>query len=145
MRRNQWTAILFAILLLGFGFLSGFLTHRMMSAAVVNAKTAEDFRHSYTAEMKSKLKLDAQQVAQLDVILDETKARYKALRDENRPAMLKIKADQVSRVKSILKPDQVPEYERMVAEHERRFHEQEDRDRAADEKRAAEHRAAAGR
>ena len=145
MRRNQWTAILVALLLVAFGFVSGLLAERYFSTQVVNARTAEDFRHSYTAEMKEKLHLSPSQVAQLEVILDETKARYKAVRDEYRPAMLKIKDEQISRVKGILRPEQVPGYERLVAEREQRFHEQEERDRAKDEKRAAAHRASAGK
>jgi len=80
----------------------------------------------------------------LELILDETKAKYRAVREQSHPAMLKIKQEQVDRVKSILTPKQVPVYERLVAEREQRFKEQEERDRREERKREAAHRAQAG-
>ena len=144
MRRNQWLALALGVLLFVCGIIAGALGDRYFSMLKVNAKTAEDFRHQYTNEMRTRLKLTPEQIRQLDVILDETKAKYKAVRDQHRPEMVKIKDEQIERVKSILTPAQVPEYDRLVAEREQRFHEQEERDRKTDEKNAAEHRVAAG-
>jgi hypothetical protein len=143
MRRNRWTAILFAVFLFCCGVVCGVMAQRYLSATVSNTKTAEDFRHRYVSEMKTKLKLTPDQVNRLEVILDETKAQYKAVRDESRPAMLKIKEEQIRRVESILSPEQVPAYEKLVAERERKFRQQEERDRQADLKREAAHRAQA--
>ena len=144
MTRNRWTAVLFAVLLFGCGVVCGVLGQRYLSATVVNARTAEDFRHRYVSEMKFKLKLTSDQINRLEVILDETKAQYKAVRDESRPAMLKIKEEQIRRVESILTPEQVPAYQKLVAERERKYREQEERDRQADLKQEAAHRAHAG-
>jgi len=143
MKRNQWTALLFAIALFGSGLIAGVLAERFLGASVVNAKSSEDFRHHYTSEMKAKLKLTTQQANRLEVILDETKAQYKSVRDHYRPEMLKIKEAQIARVKSILTPDQIPAYERLVVERERRSKEQEERDRKEDQQREAAHRAQA--
>ena len=129
MTHNRWTAVFFAVLLFGCGVVCGVLGQRYLSAAVVNARTAEDFRHRYVSEMKSKLKLTQDQINRLEVILDETRAQYKAVRDESRPAMLKIKEEQIRRVESILTPEQVPAYQKLVAERERKYREQEERDR----------------
>ena len=144
MKRNQWTALLFAVLLFGSGVLSGVLGQRYFSTRIVNAKTAEDYRQHYVTEMKSQLKLTPKQVSELEVILDDTKAKYRAVREQSHPAMLKVKEEQISRVKSILTPEQVPAYERLVVERERRFKEQEERDRREEMKREATHRAQAG-
>ncbi len=144
MKRNRWLALLFAIVLFGCGAVCGALAHRYLSANVVSAKSAEDFRQHYLSEMKSKLKLDQNQLNQLEVILDETKAKYKAVRDQSRPEMMKIKQEQISRVKSILTPEQVVTYERLIAEREQRFKEQEERERVADQKREAAHRSSTG-
>jgi len=130
MRRNQGAAAVFAILLFCCGLLVGALGHRYYAATVVKAKTAEDFRRHYIAEMRSQLNLTPQQVMQLESILDETKAKYKALRDEYRPAMLRIKEEQIARVKSILTPEQSPKYDRLVAEREWRARDQEDHPRS---------------
>ena len=137
MKRNQWTAALLAVLLFGCGILVGALGHRYYAATTVSAKTAEDFRHHYIAEMESRLKLTPAQLSQLETILDDTKAEYKAIRDAYHPAMLKIKTEQIARVKSILTPQQIPAYEQLVAERERRARQQEERDRVDEQKRAA--------
>jgi len=128
MKRNQWAAAGLAVLLFFVGAAVGALAHRYITTTSVSAKTSEDFRHHYISEMQSKLHLTAQQVSQLETILDETKAKYKAVRDAYRPEMMKIKEDQINRVKSILTPEQVPAYEKLVAERERRARDQEERD-----------------
>lgn len=137
MKRNQWAASLLALLLFACGILVGALGHRYYAATTVSAKSAEDFRHRYIAEMESRLKLTPAQVSRLETILDETKTKYKAIRDAYHPAMLKIKTEQIARVKSILTPQQIPEYEKLVAEREQRARQQEDRERAEEQKRAA--------
>ncbi len=138
MKRNQWAAALFAILLFCAGAAVGALGHRYYTATVVRG--AEDFRHRYISEMQSKLNLTSPQVSQLETILDETKAQYRAVRDSYRPAMVKIKQEQISRVKAMLNPQQVPIYEQMVADHERRAQEQEARDRQEEHRHERAHR-----
>lgn len=115
----------------------GALAHRFYASSTVNARSAEDFRQHYIAEMRLKVNLTASQVSQLETILDETKAKFKAVRDAYRPAMLKIKQEQISRVKSILTPEQIPAYERLVAEHEQRVRDQEERDHQREHRRDA--------
>ncbi len=139
MKRNQITALLIAVFLFCCGAAVGALAHRFYASQTVNARSAEDFRHHYVSEMRSKLGLTPAQVNQLETILDETKAKFKAVRDSYHPAMVKIKQEQTSRVKSILTPGQIPEYERLVAEHEQRVRDQEDRDRLKEQRRAARH------
>ena len=134
MRRNQWAAAFFALLLFCGGAAVGALAQRFYSATTVNAN---DPRQRYLTDMKSKLNLTDQQVAQFDAILDDTKAKYKAVRDSYRPAMLKIKADHIDRIKSILSADQFATYQRIVAEREQKTREQEDRERQEEQKRAA--------
>lgn len=129
MNQNKAKAVLFAVLLFAFGTVAGALGHRYYAATAVSAKTAEDFRHKYISEMQSKLGLSQSQVNQLQVILDDTKAKVKAVRETYHPEMVKIKDAQLARVKSILSPDQAKQYAAMVAERERQSKEQEDRDR----------------
>ena len=141
MKRTQWIAFLAAVLLFCCGAAVGVLGDRLYEGKVVVAKTAADYRARYINEMQTKLNLTSKQVGQLQDILDDTKARVKAVRDQYHPAMIKIKEEQVSRVKSILTPQQIPAYEQLVAEHERRAREQEEHDRAEDQRRAAARRA----
>ncbi len=136
MKRNQLTALLVAVVLFCFGTTVGALAHRFYASTAVNARSAEDFRQHYVAEMRSKVNLTSSQVSQLETILDETKAKFKAVRDSYHPAMLKIKQEQINRVKSILTPQQIPAYERLVAEHEQRVRDQEEHDRVREQRRA---------
>ena len=136
MKANQWSAALLAFLLFCCGVAAGVLGHRYYSATVVNASRGEDMRQRYLSEMRSRLGLTPAQVTQLESIMDDTKAKTKAVREQYRPEMLKIRNEQISRVKSILTPQQIPAYEQLVSEHERRAHEQEERDRKEEQKRA---------
>jgi Spy/CpxP family protein refolding chaperone len=126
MNGNRWTAALLALMLFGCGVVAGALAHRYYTATSVSAKSAEDFRNHYVSEMESRLKLTPTQVTQLEAILDDTKAKFRAVRESYRPAMLKIKAEQIARVKSILTPEQIPAYDQLISERERRAHDQEE-------------------
>lgn len=137
MKRNQWAALLLAALLFVCGAGIGALADHLYEGRSVSAKNAEDFRQHYINEMQSRLKLTPDQMNQLEAILDDTKARVKAVRDSYHPAMMKIKQEQISRVKSILTPEQIPAYEQLVADRERRAREQEERDRQEEQRRAA--------
>ena len=128
MKTNRWSAALFALLLFACGVVAGVLGHRYYTATAVSAKSPDDFRHHYVSEMESRLKLTPAQVTQLEAILDDTRAKFHALREASRPAMLKIREEQIARVKSILTPEQIPAYDQLVAERERRAREQEERE-----------------
>jgi len=78
---------------------------------------------------QDRLKLTPAQMTQLENILHETKAKTRAVRDSYQPQMLKIKQDHIERVKSILTAEQIPAYEKLVAEREQRSREQEEHDR----------------
>ncbi|SRR5579875_3058659 len=134
MKPNRWAAIALGALLFVCGAIFGALAMSLHHPALANA---EDYRQRYVNEMQSKLKLTPAQVSQLQDILDDTKAKVKAVRDSYHPQMIKIKDEQISRVKSILTPQQVPAYVQLVAERERRAKEQEERDREADQRRVA--------
>jgi Spy/CpxP family protein refolding chaperone len=126
MKRNQVGAALIAVLLFASGAAVGALGHRYYAETVVSAKGhPDDFRQHYIVEMRTKLQLTAAQVTQLEAIMDETKAKYKAVHDSNHPVMVKIKAEHIDRIKAILTPQQIPKYEELVAEHERRARDME--------------------
>ncbi len=131
MNTNQGKAALFAVLLFAFGATVGVLGHRYYAATVVSAKapTAEEWRSKYVNEMQSKLKLNQHQVDELQVILDETKARFRAARESHHSEMVRIKDDQLTKVKALLSSEQARQYEAIVAEREQHAKEQDDRDR----------------
>ena len=142
MNTNQAKAALFAFLLFGFGVAVGALGNRYYSVSAVSAKTAEDFRHNYVSEMRTKLKLNQHQVDQLQVILDDTKAKVKAVREAHHPEMVKIRDAQIERVKAILLPDQAKQYEALVAEREHHSKEQDERERLEESRQREAHQKA---
>jgi hypothetical protein len=137
MRKNQWAAFVLALLLFGTGLAVGALGHRFYTQGVVNAKTSEDFRQQYVSEMRSRVKLSPEQMEKLQSILDETKAKAHAVKERVHPEMVKIKEEQIARVKSILTQDQIPAYENLVAEREQRARQAEARDAEVERQRTA--------
>lgn len=80
----------------------------------------KDFRKAYTQDMQKRLKLSDDQLARLNVILDQTEAKYKAIRDRTRPEMNAIQDDQVAAINAMLTQEQQSEYEKMRKEREER-------------------------
>ena len=142
MTRNQWSATLLAILLFGGGALAGALAHRYYTATAVMANTPNDaFRQHYVSDMKGRLHLTAKQVDQLEDILDDTKSKFHAAHETCRPAIAKVKEEQISKIKAILTPAQIPQYDQLLAERESHAKEQENSERQAEEKEAAARKA----
>lgn len=127
MRRNQWAAALFAVILFCCGIAAGVLADRYYDIQSVSAKsTPENFRKHYIAHMRARLDLTPAQVSQLETIVDETDAGYRAARETCHPAMVKVKDEHIASIKAMLTPRQIPIYEQMVKEHE--AHERKQRD-----------------
>lgn len=122
MNKARTTAALFAVLLFICGVVIGVLGDRYYSTTSVVARNPHAFRQRYINEMRSKLDLTPEQVGKLQAIMDKTKTEYDALRESTRPQMLKIKQEHIAEVKAILTPEQVPKYDRLIADHERRGH-----------------------
>jgi len=107
------------------GVVVGVVSHGYWAASHAPArhegpKSPEEYRRAYVAEMKSRLKLDEPQTAKLVVILDETRDRYRAMRDAARPQMKAIQDEQVQRINEMLTAAQQAEYTRMRDEREQK-------------------------
>ena len=145
MKREEFTGVALAALLFFGGAVAGVLANRYYTTTTVSAKTSETYRNRYVAEMESKLKLTTAQVKQLEVIMDDTKAKVKAIRDSYKPAILQVKNEHVQEVKSILTAQQIPGYEQLLSERERRAREQDEQERRDEQRRTAEHKAQAAK
>jgi uncharacterized protein with von Willebrand factor type A (vWA) domain len=91
-----------------------------VSASGPVRKTPEEYRREYLGEMHSRLNLDEQQVAKLQIILEKTHQQYKQFREQTKPEMMRIQQEQVDAVNALLKDEQKLEYEKMRAEREAR-------------------------
>ena len=83
----------------------------------------EEIRRHMVQEAKDRIKLDDQQVKQLDQIYEETRDQVEQARHKANAEMRTIWDAQVARTRAMLRPDQIPLYEQLRAEREvRRQH-----------------------
>jgi len=108
------------------GILVGGVSYRVYSLKTVSASTAsrrpspEEFRRRYVNDMRTRLKLDDKEVAQLEQILDQTQAEFHQLHASMNAQAQAIQNQQVARIKAILAPDQEAGYDQFRAEREKR-------------------------
>jgi hypothetical protein len=121
MPKSRLSVVLYLMLVFSSGVLVGVVSQRFYAdKTVVAAPRPEDFRKKYVNEVRTRVKLDDQQVAQLQQILDETRQKYHDLREQEKPQAQKIHDDQVARITAMLRPDQVPLYQQFRAERNRK-------------------------
>lgn len=123
MKLSRASIALYLALVFASGVLLGAFGHRLYTVSTVSAKTTknpEEFRKRTIAEMQSRMKLTEAQVAQLNAIMDETRARVEDARQKMRPAYQKIHEEQSAKVRAMLTPDQQVEYDQMRKERENR-------------------------
>jgi len=88
----------------------------------------EEIRRRVLEEMRRRVKLDDAQIAKLNNIFDDTRAQFDQIHREMNDRGHAVWDKQVAEVKAILRPDQVPLYDQLRAEHEaarKRRHQQE--------------------
>ena len=123
MKLSRAAVSLYALLIFASGIAVGAFGFRLYTVRTVNASTSHDpveWRKRYTAEMHSRLKLDADQSRKLNEILDETKARFDQAHKQMRPQMDRIHKEQVEKIRAMLTDTQRPEYDKMRREKEQR-------------------------
>ncbi len=124
MKLPRLTIALYITLIFASGMVVGVFGHRLYTVNTVAAKTArnpEEWRKRYTVEMQNRLRLEPQQLAQLNTILDDTRKRFDQVHIQHRPEIEAIKQQQVAKIRAILNDEQRVEYEKM--REERKQHE----------------------
>lgn len=139
MKRPQQIALVLGLIIFGLGVASGILAHRLYDTSDVNA--ADNWRTRYVNEMHMRLDLTPLQVDKLNDVLDDTRAKVRAVKDKYKPEMLEIKRQQIANLKALLTPKQQAEYDKFLAEKEEKARKQDDREHQLEEQRAAERRA----
>lgn len=125
MTRSHWSLALYAALIFAGGSAVGALGHRLYSSSPVIAKsvappTPDEWRKRFTAEMTDRVRLSPEQLTSLSSILDESRTLYQQVKEKYRPEMRAIHDAQVGRIKTMLRPEQLKEYEKILAEREAR-------------------------
>lgn len=80
----------------------------------------EDFRRDYLNFMERRLNLTPEQVAQLGLILDETRAQFEELQRRTVPEQEAIGRNQTERIRAILTEEQREKFEQLRREREER-------------------------
>ena len=127
MLKTKSSALLSLILVFLSGTLVGAVSYRLYMVNSVNSGAApsgrgpgkmdpEEVRKRRVAEMKEKVKLDDAQIAKLNVIYDNTKQQFDALKKRGDHDAHGIWEGQREAVRAILRPDQLPLYEAHLKE-----------------------------
>ncbi|PYT18954.1 MAG: hypothetical protein DMG59_02205 [Acidobacteria bacterium] len=123
MKLSRGAIALYVGLVFASGVVLGVFGDRLYSASTVNAnrpRNPEEFRKKMVAEYQQRLKLTDQQVATLNSVMDETRARVEEARQKMRPTYDKIHQEQSEKFRAFLSPDQQREYDRMLQERKER-------------------------
>ena len=125
MLKSKFSALLSLLLVFLSGVLVGGFAYRLYNDSVAAAPNSgrrpdpEEFRRHMVADMRARLKLDDQQVSQLQQILDRTRAEFDKLHDTINAEGRTIHGSQVTQIKAMLRAEQVPLYDQWRAERER--------------------------
>lgn len=125
--------VVYGLLIFSSGLAVGVLSQKLYSTAEVSAKVAppkpEDWRKRYVGEMTQRVSLTPEQVSQLEAILDESRTLYHQVKEKYRPEMAAIYQAELSKIRALLNPSQIPAYETYAAEREARRKEWESKKR----------------
>jgi hypothetical protein len=127
MPKSKLSAFLTLLLVFASGAVLGAVAHRLYVVNTVAGErglpkrpslSPEEFRKRQVGEMRDRIKMDDSQIAKYNEILDQTKNRFDENHDRYNAATRAILDEQRNRVRSILRPDQTPLYDQMIAEHD---------------------------
>lgn len=148
MNKAKLSALLSLILVFASGGVLGAFAYRLYSAPTVqpgppgggpppSRPSPEEVRRKVVSDLTTKVKLDAEQAKQLNVIMDQTHTEFEALRDKfkpewdelnqkrdtlmdkQRPDQEAIRTRQTERINAMLRDDQKPLFQEWRAERDR--------------------------
>ena len=132
MKQARSTAALSLLAVFVCGIVVGVFGHRVYAVKSVSATLApqpppnpEQWRKQYVAEMTTRLGLQADQVAKVNVILDETRTKMEALKAQGHAERKAIYEAQVARIDTLLNDQQKVEYGKLREERRQRRLERE--------------------
>jgi len=132
MKLTRWSVALYMALVFACGGVVGAFAHRLYTVSGVSANAAqrnpEEFRKRFMADMKVRLQLTDDQAAKLGAVMDDTRARFRDVREKFEPEMQKIREDQRQRISELLSPSQQAEFQKIVEERQRRREGKKDRE-----------------
>lgn len=121
MKLSRAAIALYIALVFVSGVVLGAVGHRFYLVSTAPMRPSpEEVRKRVTAEYQQRLKLTDDQLAKLNIIMDETRARIEETRRQMHPAYQKIREEQQEKFREMLTPEQKAEYEKILKEREQR-------------------------
>lgn len=120
MRKLTSQVVIYLLLVFIAGTVAGAFGFKYYSLRVNASNRPDDIRNRMRTEIRQRLKLDEAQGAQFDGIMDEARGKWRAFRESHRAEFEAIQKEQDDRIRAMLRPDQVAEFEKMKVEMEAR-------------------------
>ena len=124
MKFTRWTVALYMALVFACGGVVGAFAYRLYTVSGVSAnvgqRNPEEFRKRFMADLKMRLQLTDEQAVKLSVLMDETRSRFRDVREKFEPEMQKIREDQRQKISELLSPSQQAEWQKIMDERQRR-------------------------
>lgn len=132
MLRSKFSAALYLVLVFLSGALVGGFAYRLYSVNTVTATVGRrpdpvEWRKRYMDEMRTQVHIDADQEAQINQILDQTRDAFAQIRSREKKAYQSEQNAQIGKIFELLRPDQRPLYTTLRAQREARRKAQENR------------------
>ena len=125
MPKSKWSAFLSLILVFLSGVLVGGVAYRLYLVNTVQSNfqpprrpNPEEVRRQRISQMREVVKLDDEQVKQVERIYDETRNQFEQSRAQFDEKNKTINEGQVQKIRGLLRPDQVPLYDDLRKKHE---------------------------
>ena len=121
MPRSSATIALYLSLVFASGVAVGAFGFKVVAKNPETSKTKpEERRRQYVQEMTDRLQLQPEQLQKLTAILDDTHSRFLATRERQDAEIKALKEAHSAKVRAMLTPQQLPEYNKLRAEREQR-------------------------
>ncbi len=120
---KQWKAIISIILIFCLGALSGtIVTYKICQQRMENIIRDEPrtIREVIVKRLDHKLNLDPTQLEQVRAIVKETHAEMKSVRKQIRPQIDEILTRSQTKIRAILRPEQMEKYDQILSERRKR-------------------------
>src|SRR5579864_2476420 len=127
MKRTALSTGLYILLVFLSGAVVGAFAHRLYVVNTVVSAKPDEVRRKHLDELRTRLSLSDEQVAQYNAIMDATRARYHEVKERwdrqakqaSKPEFRAITEDQIQKIKAILSEPQRAEYEKVLAERQK--------------------------
>jgi hypothetical protein len=143
-KRSQLGIVLSLFAVFGSGIVVGAFGYHSYTTKTVSATgqppvkrdTPEEWRRKYVNELHTRLNLDDSQLGRLNAILDETRERFRVLKEQQKQETDQVRASHSEKIREMLRSEQLPEYQKFRDERDQKIREQAAKEKAAKEQAA---------